>query len=93
MTKQSKTIDKKDALRIAIKEVSKSLQPDPSGFKVYSKKPERLHLYNMTSEPCWFVYAPWNDGYKGMMLRSSRIILISKKTGRVLYDGSANDEG
>jgi len=93
LTEKSKNIDKKDALQIAIKEVSKSLQPDPSGFKVYSKKPERLQLYNVTSEPCWFVYAPRNDGHNGIMLRSSRVILISKKTGRVLYDGSANDEG
>jgi hypothetical protein len=44
-------------------------------------------------EPCWWVYAPWNDGWDGWMLRSSRVMLISKRTGEILYDGSAGDEG
>ncbi len=37
--------------------------------------------------------APWNDGNDGLMLRSSRVLLISKHAGEVLHDGSANDEG
>lgn len=47
----------------------------------------------MPTEPSWRIYAPRGDGLDGKMLRSSRIILISKESGRVLYDGSANDEG
>lgn len=92
VTNKSKIIDKKSALKIAMEEVSKLRTPDQRKFKVYSRKPAHLHIYGMPSEPCWFVYAPWNDGYDGAMLRSSRIILISKKTGRVVYDGPANDE-
>jgi hypothetical protein len=45
------------------------------------------------TELCWWVYAPWNDGWDGWMLRSSRVMLISKRTGAILYDGSAGDEG
>lgn len=90
--KDSKIIDKKNALKIAIEKVSMSNPPDSGKFKVYARKPANLLIYNMPSEPCWFVYAPWNDGDDGTMLRSSRIILVSKRTGRVLYDGSANDE-
>lgn len=36
---------------------------------------------------------PWGDGLDGLALRSSRVILIVKYDGRVLFDGSANDEG
>jgi hypothetical protein len=42
-------------------------------------------------EPAWYVFAPWCDGVIG--LRASRVIVISKTDGRVMYDGSANDEG
>ncbi len=69
--------------------------PDTRQFKAHETVPENMHIYtsNRLNEPCWYVTAPWNDGLDGSMLRSSRIIIISKKTGYVLYDGSANDEG
>lgn len=41
---------------------------------------------------CWYVFCPWYDGQDGMMLRSSRVVIVSKKTGEILYDGSALDE-
>lgn len=49
-------------------------------------------VYNLPSEPFWAFSGPWNDGDEPM-LRSSRVILISKETGAVLFDGSASDEG
>lgn len=58
---------------------------------VYGRMPANFRIYNPPKEPCWFIYAPWNDGKE--TLRSSRIILVSKETGRVLYDGDAGDEG
>lgn len=55
---------------------------------------EKLCIYSVTAlEPFWCVYVPWGDGCDGRMLRSSRVLLVSKFTGRILYDGSANDEG
>lgn len=90
--KISKNIDKGTAFKIAIEKVSVPKMPDPNKFKVYSRRPANILIYNMPSEPCFFVYAPWTDGYDETMLRSSRIILILKKTGHVLYDGTANDE-
>jgi hypothetical protein len=45
------------------------------------------------NEPAWFVFLPWFDGHDGACLRSSHVIAVSKADGRVLYDGSANDEG
>lgn len=41
----------------------------------------------------WYVYVPWCDGLDGSALRSSRVVVVSKVGGRILYDGSANDEG
>ena len=55
---------------------------------------EKLRIYSVTApEPFWCVYVPWGDGFDGRMLRSSRVLLVSKLTGKVVYDGSANDEG
>lgn len=45
------------------------------------------------SEPCWAFRAPWGKETDLMLIRPSRMILISKRTGQILYDGSANDEG
>lgn len=59
----------------------------------YEEKPSNCHIYAMPKEPCWFIYVPWGDECEGSMLRSSRVILVSKQTGKVLYDGSARDEG
>lgn len=67
--------------------------PELESFRVYQRLPPNAHIYYRPEEPCWFICAPWNDGKDSSMLRSSRLILISKKTGDVLYDGSANDEG
>jgi hypothetical protein len=66
----------------------------PKGdFQIFGSKPsrKRINIYCLPKESCWFIYAPWNDGKD--MLRSSRIILVSKESGKVLYDGEAGDEG
>jgi len=39
---------------------------------------------------CWYILSAASDS---PMLASSRLIAVSKETGEVLYDGSANDEG
>ncbi len=54
---------------------------------------EEPMIYNRPQGDCWVIYAPWMDGKDGSTLRSSRVILVSKKSGEILYDGSANDEG
>jgi hypothetical protein len=55
-------------------------------------KAEAMKLYNPPAEPYWPVTCPWNDG-KEPMIRDSRVILVSKLTGEILYDGPAGDEG
>ena len=79
------------AVKIAMKQVTKIKPPVPAieDFKLAQEMPT---LYNAPKEPCWTIYAPWYDGYDGSMLRSSHVILVSKQTGEILYDGSAHDE-
>ena len=81
-------VGKKKAIKIAMK----SRVPDVTQFHAFESPPKNMNLYHAPQEPCWYVIAPWGVGFDGA-LRSSRIIIVSKKTGRVLYDGSANDEG
>lgn len=59
----------------------------------HDTKPANCNLYCETSEPCWYIYAPWSDHEDVIALRSSRVILVGKLTGTIHYDGSAGDEG
>ncbi len=59
---------------------------------VYDAIQPRWILYNLPDleEPCWFVAVV---GYAPFMLRSTMVVVISRSTGRVIYGGSACDEG
>ena len=86
--KQFPPITKQRALEIAAQVCN-----DQSGeFECHSQKPENYRSYvTYPNQPCWYVYAPWGDGR--FELRSSRVIVISRETGNILYDGLAGDEG
>ena len=88
-------LTKEEAGEIALAEALRTMGSAES-------KGERVEIYRVTDqrptgaymsdqEPAWFVYVPWFDGFSG--LRASRVIAVSKVDGRVLYDGSAGDEG
>jgi hypothetical protein len=52
----------------------------------------RLGIYNQgdwAGKDVWVVYK--NSGE--ITLKPSQVVLVWKRTGRVLYEGSANDEG
>ena len=52
----------------------------------------RLGIYfrdKWTAKDVWVVY----KNSEGFGLKSSDVVLVSKRTGRVLYEGSAGDEG
>lgn len=66
---------------------------DSARLTIHDTQPDNCHLYNVPAEPCWFVYAPWQEGKDDLGLRSSRVILVSKRNGAILFDGSAHDEG
>jgi len=77
----------------AVEIARQALTPQAGAFSICGKKPQNINVYNLPREPSWFIFAPWGDGKDGAILRSSRLILVSKLTGKILYDGSANDEG
>ena len=81
-------ITKQKALEIA----AQVCKGDRKEFHCYSKKPENCTIYaTIPDEPCWYVSTAWDDNQH--TLRSSRLIVISRVTGKVFYDGSAGDEG
>lgn len=52
----------------------------------------RLGIYtrgNWTGKDVWLVYKNSDE----IALKSSEVVLVCKRTGRVLYEGSAHDEG
>ena len=59
---------------------------------VYDAIQPRWILYNLPhlEEPCWFVTV---GGYEPPALRSTMVVVVSRLTGRVIYGGSACDEG
>lgn len=81
-------ITKQRALAIA----EQAVKSQSRQVECFSSLPERCALYGtIPDEPCWYVYAPWDDGL--LALRSSRVIVISRLTGKIILDGSAGDEG
>lgn len=86
--KQFPPITRQMALEIA----NQSCNANLAEFDCRSRKSERCCIYGVNpDEPCWYVYVPWNDELTA--LRSSRVIVISRVTGAILYDGSVGDEG
>ena len=59
------------------------------GAKVRDGAKSGHRAYNVRREDTWVVYKK----LPGTDLRSSDIIVVCKRTGRVLYEGSAHDEG
>ena len=83
-------ITKQHALAIA----ARAFPPHDGQFKCYSQNPDNCLIYCFnTDQPCWYVYVPWEDEDKVLSLRSSRVMVISRLTGDILYNGSAGDEG
>lgn len=59
-------------------------------IELYSEEQRRWHLYNCWSgEPCWFAQVERDE----CILCGTWIVVVSKKSGQVLFSGSANDEG
>jgi hypothetical protein len=47
------------------------------------------HAPNVRREDVWLVY----KNQPVMLLQSSDVLVVCKRTGWILYEGSANDEG
>lgn len=56
---------------------------------VSDQAPAGCRVYAMPAN-CWYIL--FRHGVPGL-LGSSRLVCVSKDDGRILYDGSANEEG
>jgi hypothetical protein len=80
-----------EALRIASQALANNVREIT--LVCHDTQPLNCHIYKVSTEPCWYIYAPWNDGKDVWAIRSSRVILVGKLAGTIHYDASAGDEG
>ena len=60
---------------MAIAIVQRTCNVPKMEFDCYANKPNNCNIYGINPDvPCWYVYAPWNDGI--LALRSSRVVDI-----------------
>ncbi len=74
----------------AIKIVSDNLNIDINLLEINENPQRKWIIYNEPKEDCWHIYIHSRELCE---LKSSTIVFVSKNTGEVLYNGSANDEG
>jgi len=60
-------------------------------ISVYDQLPDNCRPYNLPNDDCWYVLAPYSRDWT--CLRSSRLLMITRKGGRIVFDGCASDEG
>ena len=61
--------------------------PGPEDFTLHEALPAgRVIFGDFSSEPCWFIEAPRKSS-RGTQFGAGRMIVVSRRTGRVLYDG------
>lgn len=84
-------ISQGDAVDIAARQVG--ARPEDLSVICHEGQAAPFKIYNAPSEPCWWILAPHAADLGALTLRSSRVVLVGRRTGGVHYDGSANDEG
>ena len=62
-----------------------------AGARVRDGDAVSWHAYNVRRKDVWLVF-PRVDRDPGL-IASSQVVIVCKRTGRVLYVGSAGDEG
>jgi hypothetical protein len=88
-TARARAVTRTRAVQIAVKVCT----PDRRQFECFDAKPEGCRIFNAPAGPCGYILCPWGDGLDGRTTRSRRLVILSRRTGRVLYNGSAHDEG
>ena len=80
-------VPKEKALAIATEHASRV---EPRIFDITDSLPSNCAPYGAPKD-CWYIFCSYDP--TSYCLRSSRLICVSKTTGEVIYDGSAQDEG
>ena len=77
------------------KQIARSVcSPSLGTMIVHGEKPDGWRLYGiLDNEPCWFIQVPWDHGMGGSLIQSSRVVVVSRLSGNVIYSGTAQDEG
>ena len=91
MSKPEAALTERDALNIFRRHIEQD-KPAVAIHSITDKLSENCHAYGLPVQDCWFITCSPHR-FPGTMICSSRIIAVSKTTGEVVYDGSANDEG
>lgn len=74
-------------------EIAKKHNNEPRELKVYKitdTLPDNPVIEYSGFKNCWYILCAYE---KPLGLHSSRLICVSKATGKILFDGSAGDEG
>ncbi len=82
---KAKFITRSEARKRAERHVIKRMF---KGAEVRDGADAGLNIYNVRREDTWVVFKNGPPAIK-----SSSVVVICKRTGRVLYEGSAGDEG
>ena len=78
-----KELSRKEILQIIRKHLIRQV---PHDFEIQDGIPQGCIIYNVScDEPCWTVFICSEEQRTG----PSRIICISKKSGKIIYDGRA----
>ena len=80
-------ITKEDALKIAQRHNDGK---ELNAQQITDTLPSNCGIYNVPKN-CWYVFSSYE--HSRHMLCSSRLICICRLTGKIMYDGSAHDEG
>ncbi len=90
VNKPKAVLTERDALNIFRKHIEQD-KPAVAIYNVTDEPPESCRAYGLPGQGYWFITCSPNQSPD--MICSSRIIVVSKMTDEVVYDGSANDEG
>ena len=85
----NKNISKEQALEIFKSHV---VMDEQNIYNISDSAPNVNVYGGLPSEECWYILCSFHP-QDPLTISSSRLICISKYTGCVLFDGSANDEG
>jgi hypothetical protein len=78
----------------ALKIASKASKVAVDALSISDTMPTSWAIYDGAwDEPCWYITYSLQQVGHPVELKNSGAVIISKGTGRILYYGSANDEG
>ena len=84
--KRKRFLTRVEARQRAVRHVIKRMFKDA---RVLDGDVARHNAYNVRQAATWLVYKK----LPGRELRAAEVVVVCKRTGRVLYEGSACDEG